>query len=72
MRFYEDLTYLQKNRMPQRADYIPEAPGAYTLLNGTWRFRYYARDIDVEQNITQWDEITVPSCWQALSAPASS
>ena len=64
MRFYEDLTYLQKNRMPQRAYYIPEAPGAYTLLNGQWDFRYYEADFLEEEEITQWNSIPVPSCWQ--------
>ena len=64
MRFYEDLTYLQKNRMPQRAYYIPEGPGAYTILNGQWDFRYYEADFQEEEEITQWDSIPVPSCWQ--------
>lgn len=66
MRYYENILKTSDNRLPQRSYYIPSNEGAYTLLNGTWRFRYYARDIDVEQNITQWDEIMVPSCWQTL------
>ena len=44
MRFYEDLNHIQENRLPQRAYYIPENKGAYTLLNGEWNFKYYAED----------------------------
>ena len=64
MRFYEDLTQITKNRQPQRAYYIPENTGAYQLLNGTWKFRYYDADFLEEDSITQWDAIPVPSCWQ--------
>ncbi len=64
MRFYEDLNHLHKNRMPQRAYYIPENEGACTLLNGNWDFRYYEADFMEEKIITQWDSIPVPSCWQ--------
>jgi len=64
MRFYEDLTHLQKNRLPQRAYYIPENEGAYELLNGQWNFRYYTADFLEEETVTQWDTIPVPSCWQ--------
>ena len=64
MRFYEDLTQITKNRQPQRAYYIPENTGAYQLLNGTWKFRYYDADFLEEDSITQWDTIPVPSCWQ--------
>ena len=64
MRFYEDLTHLSENRLPQRAYYIPENPGAYQLLNGSWDFRYYEADFQEEKEITQWDSIPVPSCWQ--------
>lgn len=64
MRFYEDLTVLQKNRMPQRAYYIPENEGAYQLLNGQWDFRYYEADFMEEETVTRWERIPVPSCWQ--------
>ncbi len=64
MRFYENPQKTSENRLKQRAYYIPENEGAYTLLNGRWRFRYYARDIDIEDEITAWDQIDVPSCWQ--------
>ena len=65
MRYYENPEKTSENRLPQRSYYIPSNEGAYILLNGTWRFKYYARDIDVQKNITDWDEIDVPSCWQA-------
>ena len=65
MRFYENPKKTSENRLPQRAYYIPENQGAYTLLNGDWRFHYYSRDIDLEEAITQWDTIDVPSCWQS-------
>ena len=65
MRFYEDPTKTSENRLKQRAYYIPEAPGACLSLNGLWRFHFYERDFDLEENITQWDTIDVPSCWQS-------
>ena len=64
MRFYEDLTRISENRLPQRAYYIPENEGAYTLLNGNWNFKYYSADYDEEKIIEKWDTIPVPSCWQ--------
>ena len=64
MRFYEDLKHISENRLPQRAYYIPENEGAYTLLNGMWNFKYYEADFLEEKNIEKWDEIEVPSCWQ--------
>lgn len=64
MRFYEELTHIKENRMPQRAYYIPENPGAYKLLNGEWDFKYYDADFKEEKEITKWDKIPVPSCWQ--------
>ena len=65
MRFYENILKTSENRLAPRSYYIPSNAGAYTLLNGTWRFRYYERDIDIEEEISRWDEIGVPSCWQA-------
>ena len=64
MRFYEDLTPIKENRLPQRAYYIPENEGAYMSLNGEWNFKYYKADIDEEATIENWDKIPVPSCWQ--------
>ena len=66
MRYFENILKTSENRLPQRSYYIPQNPGAYTLLNGTWRFHYYEAEYLKEENITQWDEIPVPSCWQLL------
>ena len=66
MRFYENLSHIQENRLKQRAYYIPENSGAYTLLNGEWDFKYYKTDYEEESVITSWDKIPVPSCWQNL------
>ena len=66
MRYYENIEKTSENRLPQRNYYIPQGKSEYTLLNGTWRFKYYNRDVDVESNITEWDSIPVPSCWQIL------
>lgn len=66
MRFYEKLDNISVNRLPQRSYYIPENEGAYTLLNGKWRFHYYANEADIDETIYDWDEISVPSCWQLL------
>ena len=66
MRFYEKLDNISVNRLPQRSYYIPENEGAYTLLNGKWRFHYYANEADIDETICDWDEISVPSCWQLL------
>jgi len=60
MRKYEDLKYISENREKQRAYYIPNG---YTLLNGEWDFKYFARDFD-ENLEGEWDKISVPSCWQ--------
>ena len=64
MRYYENPQKTSENRLKQRSYYIPSNEGAYVLLNGVWRFKYYARDFDVQKNITDWEQIDVPSCWQ--------
>ena len=76
MRFYEDLTKLSENRQDQRAYYIPydtlekalkgdrHQSKFYNLLNGEWNFKFFEHDIDVPDEITDWDRIPVPSCWQ--------
>ena len=66
MRFYENPQKTSENRLAPRSYYIPEGASEYTLLNGTWNFKYYERDIDTEENIADWDTIPVPSCWQIL------
>ncbi len=66
MRPYEDLTKINENRLPQRAYYIPQGKSECLYLNGTWRFQYYTKDIDLDIENNKWDEIPVPSCWQTL------
>ena len=58
MRYYENLEKTSENRLPQRSYYIPENKGAYTLLNGKWRFKYFESDYDVTDSIKDWDEIS--------------
>ena len=53
-----------ENRMAPRSFYIPGGVSEYQLLNGTWKFAYFQRDIDVPEMIEKWDTIPVPSCWQ--------
>ncbi len=77
MRKYERLDLLHENTLKPRAHYIPydtmegafsgkaENSKYYTLLNGEWNFKYFSRDIDCPETITDWDKIDVPSCWQA-------
>lgn len=64
MRFYENPKKVSENREKQRAYYIPENDGAYTLLNGEWNFKYFSRDVDYDGKIENWDKVKVPSCWQ--------
>ncbi len=62
MRWYEDLSKTSENRLPQRSYYIPEGEAEYTLLNGTWKFKYF-KNGDVATRPENWDEVEVPSCW---------
>lgn len=64
MKNYENPEKTSKGREEGRSWYIPEGLSEYRLLNGTWRFRYFPRDIDVPEEIREWDTIPVPSCWQ--------
>ena len=76
MRKYENLAYIHENTLAPRAHYVPydtlekalsgdkNASKYYTLLNGEWDFKYFSRDIDCPAQITEWDKLTVPSCWQ--------
>ena len=64
MRIYENPEKTSENRLPQRAYYLPEGKSEYYDLNGQWRFAWFASDADVPQQITFWDTIPVPSCWQ--------
>ncbi len=64
MRIYENPEKTSENRLKPRSYYIPEGISNYTLLNGKWRFKYFNRDIDYVTEISDWDTIPVPSCWQ--------
>lgn len=64
MRNYENPQVTSENRCAPRSCYIPGGCSEYHLLSGTWRFSYYDRDVDVPEEITSWDIIPVPSCWQ--------
>ena len=64
IRAYENPQKTSENRLPPRSYYIPAGVSEYHLLNGLWRFRLFARDVDVPEEISRWDTISVPSCWQ--------
>ncbi len=79
MREYENPKRTSCNRLNTRAYYIPYATleqalagdrtksPYYRLLNGEWDFKYFEKEDDVPQNISETeycDKITVPSCWQ--------
>ena len=66
MRIYENPQRTSENRRKPRSYCIPGGVSEYLLLNGTWNFAYFSRDIDVPETIDQWDAIEVPSCWQIL------
>ncbi|MBE6582370.1 MAG: glycoside hydrolase family 2 [Ruminococcaceae bacterium] len=77
MRFYENVKNIHVNTEPPRAHYFPydtlekalagdkTASKFFKPLNGEWDFAFFARDIDVPDEIKSWDKIDVPSCWQA-------
>lgn len=64
MRFYENPEMTSENRMPQRSYYIPDGCSERTLLNGTWRFAFFPYEHEADKEITKWDSISVPGCWQ--------
>ena len=64
MRHYENPEHTSENRCAPRSYYIPGGVSEYMLLNGTWKFAYFQRDVDVPEVIHDWDTIPVPSCWQ--------
>ena len=64
MRIYENPFKTSENRCEPRSYYIPSGISQYNLLNGVWNFKYFEREFDVPEKITDWDTIPVPSCWQ--------
>ncbi len=82
-KYYEDPGMLHENTMPSRAYYIPapermdclaehrEASPRMQMLNGNWKFRYYASIWDLEERFYDPDfdssyfgSIRVPGVWQ--------
>lgn len=63
-RIYENPERTSENRLSPRAYYIPKGRSEYRLLNGEWRFAFFPDEALVPQEITKWDTIPVPSCWQ--------
>ena len=82
-RYYENLNVLHDKTMPARAYYVPasarmddpveqrEESDRLQLLNGSWKFRYFASIYDVtdafyeqEYDVSGFDGITVPGVWQ--------
>ena len=80
---YEDLHVLHENTMPSRAYFIPasrrmddlvehrEHSDRFQLLNGNWKFRFYASIYDLTERFYEegfcpegYDTIPVPGVWQ--------
>ena len=64
MRIYENPKVTSENRLPPRSWYIPGGISEKIDLNGVWRFKFFPEDELAEGEITDWDTIPVPSCWQ--------
>ena len=84
-RHYENVNVLHENTMPPRAYYIPaslrmdtlvekrEDSDRFQLLNGDWRFSFYAsiyklKDAfyETDFDISSFDCIKVPGTWRSL------
>ena len=63
MRYYENPNKTSENRLAARSWYIPEGVAKTQTLNGVWDFKFFENG-DMMDDITEWDEIEVPSCWQ--------
>ncbi len=82
-RHYENVKVLHENTMPPRSYYIPaplrmdnlvenrEASDRFQLLNGDWRFAYYASIYELKDafyetdyDASAFDRIKVPGTWQ--------
>ncbi len=64
MRHYENPEITSENRCRARSWYIPGGVSRQILLNGTWDFAFFQRDVDIPEVIERWDAIPVPACWQ--------
>ncbi len=74
-KYYEDTKNLHIGTMQNRAYYVPYDKKNQTeklqLLNGTWKFKYYNNRFEVDESfikpnydLTGFDDLPVPSCWQ--------
>lgn len=55
--------HLMQNRIESRA-FFKSVHETVNSLDGKWHFKFYDAPGRVPETITDWDEITVPSCWQ--------
>lgn len=72
--YHQNLEIVRVNTRPDRAYYIPCAPGEGTadkrkssrviLLNGQWDFRYYPSAAEADPATTGKEKIQVPGNWQ--------
>ena len=62
MRKYENPLKTSENRLRQRSWYIPDG-SKFCPLNGDWNFKFFENG-DMVGEITEWESIEVPSCWQ--------
>lgn len=72
--YYEDLSVVRVNTMPDRAFYIPSALDEMTdskeqnkrvkMLNGEWYFKFFESVLDFSFENESYDTIPVPSNWQ--------
>ena len=58
MRQYENPQMTSENRCAPRSYYIPGGISQWQMLNGQWNFAFFHRDVDVPEQIEQWDTIT--------------
>ena len=72
--YYQDLNVTKVNTEPNRAYYIPSAPGRITsekqdnervcLLNGNWDFTWFRSVADYDPDCESHSVLSVPSVWQ--------
>ncbi len=78
-KYYEDLSVLHKNTMPDRAYYIPasermdvlleerEKSDRFVLLSGQWRFRYFDSIYEAKEEF--WQEGFDPEGFDLVTVP---
>lgn len=74
--YYENPRIFEINRVPSHSYMIPyesesaallmdrEKSERFVSLNGEWDFKYFESLADLTEEISNWDKIPVPSCWQ--------